>query len=286
MSLITDRFPPLPLNILVGRIKLFDSSSLEDKQRLISDLVNIHPLLSADFSRGHIFRRARKISPDEYPSKVQDLLWNPNLSRIGRANPEGYSVLYLSDRIETTLSEIHVKDDCVLLSEMEIRENEKCRIYPVGELLKIQRTGRGFLIGANSVAVNNMLNACDRESSQSLLITDAFLLECMIKDDDQYLISSYTAKCIFEKNIDISAVAYPSVQQFGALNFAVKTNDFWKTWSIVSARRMKVKDLPLGFYKWSDAEHVNSIDNNGALEWERGAFDDLYSHRFSPWYPQ
>lgn len=281
---ITEQFPPLPLEVLVDRIKNFETATTDDKHKLISDLVNVHPFLSADFSKGHVFRRARKILPDEYPSKVQDLLWNPNLSRIGRVNPEGYSVLYVSDRIETTFSEIHVKDDYVLLSEIEIQEGKKCRIYPIGELIKIQRTGRGFLIGDNSSAVNDMLNACDRESSQSLLITDAFLLECLIKDDDKYLISSYTAKCIFEKNTNISAIAYPSVQQFGALNFAVKTDDFWKNCCVVAARRMKVKDLPLGFYKWSKTEHVNDIDPDGNLNWEKEDFDDLYSHRFTPWY--
>lgn len=60
---------------------------------------------------------------------------------------------------------------------------------------------------------------------RSLLIADAFLFKCLVEGDDQYLISSFVARSIFEKNRQISTVAYPSVRQYGAINFAVKLID-------------------------------------------------------------
>jgi hypothetical protein len=48
-----------------------------------------------------------------------------------------------------------------------------------------------------------------------ILITDAFLFECLVKSDDKYLISLFVFKAFFEKNRQISAIAYPSVRQYG-----------------------------------------------------------------------
>lgn len=142
MSTITEQFAPMPLYDLVSKIGHFPTASLSEKHSLISDLVKVHPLLSLDFSKVSVFRRAGKIGETQYPSSVQDLLWRAgSIPSVGRANPEGFSVLYLADRPKTAFSEIHVNDEAVLLSELRLREGTSCRIAPVGEFLKIQRTG-------------------------------------------------------------------------------------------------------------------------------------------------
>ncbi|MGE6993087.1 RES domain-containing protein [Pseudomonas sp. NPDC047961] len=250
-------------------------------------MVKVHPLVSMDFSAGSIFRRARKIGEYEYPSSVQDLLWRAEgAPSVGRANPEGFPVLYLADRPETAFSEIHVNDETVLLSELRLREGTKCRIAPVGEFQQIQRTGRGFLSGDASAVINNMLNACDLEQARSLLIADAFLFKCLVEDDEKYTVSSFVAKSIFEKNRQISTVAYPSVRQYGAINFAVKTDGFWDSWSVVGARRMRVRHQACGYYETSQAEHVVVITENGRLDWEQGVVADNVAQRLEPaWYP-
>ena len=287
MATITDQFPPLPLDELVYRIENFSSASLDKKHLLISDLVQVHPLVSMDFGACSVFRRARKIDENNYPSSVQDLLWRVGgVPSVGRANPEGFPVLYIADRPETAFSETHINDDVVLLSELRIREGANCRIVPIGEMLQIQRTGRGFLSGDASATINNMLNACSTDQARSLLITDAFLFKCLVGDDEQYLISSFVSESIFNKNRNISAVAYPSVRQHGAINFAVRTDDFWNSWSVVAARRLRVRHLALGFYETTRTEHVIGITAGGQLAWEKGKIEDNISCRFEPpWHP-
>ncbi|UVL60845.1 RES domain-containing protein [Pseudomonas sp. B21-032] len=287
MHNITHKFPPLPLSELIARIERFSEAKLHEKHSLISDLVKVHPLLSMDFGAGSVFRRARKIDEHDYPSSVQDFLWRVGgKPSVGRANPEGFPVLYIADRPETAFSETHISDNFVLLSELRIREGAKCRIAPIGEMLQVQRTGRGFLSGDASVAINNMLNACSIDQARSLLITDAFLFECLVGDDEKYLVSSFVSEAIFKKNRKISAVAYPSVRQHGAINFAVRIDDFWDSWSVVAARRMRARHLACGYYETTRTEHVLGITAEGKLVWGKGKIEDNIACRLEPpWHP-
>ncbi|MCM2376948.1 RES domain-containing protein [Pseudomonas marginalis] len=287
METITEQFPPLELGLLQEKINNFAKFSLVEKHSFISELVRAHPLLSMEFTAGSIFRRARKIGRGDYPSSVQDLLWRVlDVPSVGRANPEGFPVLYVADRPETAFSETHVRDDYILLSELRIRNGAKCRIAPIGEMLQIQRTGRGFLSGDGSPTIDKMLNVCERREVQSLLIADAFLFECLVEDDDRYLISSFVAKEVFEKNRSISAVAFPSVRQHGAINFAIRTEDFWNSWGVFAARRMHVHHLACGYYDTQQTEHVVEIGSGGALVWEKGVVENNVARAFQPpWHP-
>ncbi|MBK5435756.1 RES family NAD+ phosphorylase [Pseudomonas sp. TH32] len=283
MNTITEQFPPLDLNYLTYEIKNFTSLSLVEKHSFILELVTKHPLLGLDFSGGSTFRRVRKIGEGDYPSSIQDLLWRiGSVPSVGRANPEGFPVLYVSDRPETAFSETHVNDDFILLTELRIRDGARCRIAPIGEMLQIQRTGRGFLSGKASSVINDMLNSCDLEQVKALLISDSFLFECLVKDDDKYLLSSFVAKAIFEKDRNISAVAFPSVRQYGAINFAIRTDDFWNSWGIVGARRMRARHLACGFYTTSHTEHVVEIAQGDELVWEKGNIEDNVARVFEP----
>ncbi|NDL62532.1 RES family NAD+ phosphorylase [Acerihabitans arboris] len=116
MQSITAKFPPLPLNELIPRINGFETNSLNEKQSLITDLINAHTIFSVDILKGSVFRRARKINEKDYPELVQDLLWKPDgLAVSGRANPEGFSVLYVADKPETAFRETHIDAHFVLL---------------------------------------------------------------------------------------------------------------------------------------------------------------------------
>ncbi len=288
MQTITEQFPPLPLDELLYRIGQFQTSTVEEKHRLISDLVKIHPILSHDYSTDHVFKRIRKIGKDDYPQHIQDLLWRKDgIANIGRANPEGFPVIYVADKLDTALRETHINDDFVLLGELKVRNDCTCRVVPIGEMMHVQRTGSGYLLGSAGEELNNMLNACNPVEAKSLLIADSFLYECILKDDDKYLISSFVAKSIFEKNASVSAVAYPSVRQHGAINFAIRTDHFWKSWSIVGARRMQVKHLAYGYFESSNTEHVTGITRKGRLHWDKGLIDDKYSQILDPpWIPE
>lgn len=287
MKTITEIYPPMPINDLLSRIERFEKSSLEEKFSLISELVNIHPILNQDFSGGRVFKRIRRISEDCYPEDTQDLLWRPDgIASVGRANPEGFPVLYIADRLDTALKETRINSDYVLLSELKVREGEACRVAPIGEMMHIQRTGEGYLTGSSAKVISDMINACDRKVAASLLITDSFLYDCLVKDDDDYLISSFVAKSIYDKNSDLSAIAYHSTRQYGAVNFAIRTDHFWNSWSIVAARKMHAQHLAYGYYETSQTEHVTGITRLGKLVWEKGFIEDNTSVRLDPpWFP-
>lgn len=268
LQTITQKFPPIPIADLLEGISNFDSLELYQQREFISRLVDMHPILTVRRGPGWRYRRARKIGENEYPKNIQDLLWRQNATpNAGRANPEGFSVLYLADRPETAINEIRVGNSSVLMSELEIRQGKQITVCPIGELMHIQRTGRGFLCGEASNSITSMVNACSHEEAKSLLITDAFLYECLVSDDEEYKKSSWVAKSIFDKNSDCSAIAYSSVRQRGALNFAIRTENFWDAWGIRSARRMHAKHLALGYYELSNICHVTGIWTSGKLEW-------------------
>jgi len=279
---ITEAYPPLPIPELLSEIESFKKANLDEKQRIVKRLVSLHPIINMDYGPGSTFFRARKILANEYHESVQDLLWNPQKISVGRLNNESSSVLYLADRQETAFKETGIEKDLAIVGAFKVREGCRCRVTPIGELIKIQRTGRGFLAGDASSEISKKFNACDMRELKSLLIADLFLFECLTSDEYPYHISSFIASCVFDKNPNIDAIAYPSAKQFSALNFAVKADRFWKAWSIVSARRMFVDELAYGLYETSRTEHVNAITQNGNLVWDRAGYEDLYIRPLSP----
>ncbi|WP_275194568.1 RES family NAD+ phosphorylase [Bradyrhizobium sp. CSA207] len=203
----------------------------------------------------------------ERPDHVAGLIWRKDApAALGRANPAGYQVLYLADRIDTALQETHIVDDAVVISEFSIQHHHSVRIAPIGEFMQIQRTGRGFLSGEYSGAVSSMLNACEPTEAKSLIITDAFLYECLTAHDD-YEISSHVALCVFEKNPQVSTVAYTSRRHTGALCFAVKVDEFWRNWCLVAVRQAQAQHLACGMYRLGEVMGVDGILADGTLLW-------------------
>lgn len=287
MKTITEQYPPLTLDYLVERINNYELSSLDAKHQFISELVQAHAVFNVKFSSSFVFKRARKIDVDYYPESIQDFLWKIDGNAMaGRVNPEGFPVLYVADRAETAYRETHIDGNIALLVELQIREGLSCPVAPIGEIMLIQRGHGRFLKGKEAADFDARLNACNPNHAKALLITDAFLYDQLTQDSDGYLISSYIAKSIFEKLPHLSAIAYPSMQHEGAVNFAIKTDHFWKSWSIVAARRQMVNHLACGYYNTSQTEHVSGITKSGKVQWAKGEIDNLHSRLLSPpWHP-
>ena len=145
---ITQQFPPLPLDELVALIRNFADRDIGEKKSTIARLVDVHPTFNVNWGPGWRFRRARKLSGSKRPDHVDGLIWHKDApAKLGRANPAGYRVLYMADRVDTALKETHIADDPVVISEFSIREHHSVRIAPIGEFMQIQRTGHGFLSG-------------------------------------------------------------------------------------------------------------------------------------------
>ncbi|TVU70717.1 RES domain-containing protein [Cobetia crustatorum] len=284
MSTITDKYSPLELSYLVEKIKDFDAMSTENRKSFLGELIDTHPLLCYEFTEGSAFRRTRVIPEDFCPSNIDDLLWNPYTISVGRANPQGFSVLYVSDRIETSLREARVIDGTVSLSEFKIRQGKRFRFCPIGELVRVQRTGSSPFIGKHSKRIQNSLNSCESDELKSLLITDSFLLKCFLENNTSYDLSSHIAKCIFDKDVNIEGIAYASVQQDNAQNIAIKSDVFWESWSVVGVRIMSVSYLAEGFYHSFDIGHVTNIDADGSFKWVMNTYRDSGIHPLTPWF--
>lgn len=133
---------------------------------------------------------------------MDEVIWRKGVpAKIGRANPAGFQVLYLADRPDTAFQEVlhhapETSSSPVMLAEFVIHDDRRVRIAPVGELLQVQRTGRGFLAGDASHHLSNLLNACSPDEAKALLITDSFLLQCLTNRENDYELSSYVSMSI------------------------------------------------------------------------------------------
>jgi hypothetical protein len=265
---ITQTYPPLSLAEVTASIAEFQSTSLEGKQAIIRRFISVHPIMSLQWGQNWRYRRVRILGEEEVPATVDELIWRKNVpARLGRANPDGFQVLYLADRLDTALREVGADKHHVVIAEFQILSGQSIRVAPVGELAQIQRTGRGFLSGQASSEITRLINACEPEEAKSLLITDAFLLECLTNPDDDYKVSSTVARGIFDKDGAIMAVSYPSRRQFGAINFAVRVECFWNSWGLSSVRRGEAIHLAQGYYRLAEITHVDGITNAGNLRW-------------------
>jgi hypothetical protein len=281
---LTQAHPPLPLADLVREIKKFSTMAGSEKRALISRLVKVHPTLSLHWGPGHQFRRARKFTSGVTPQHVDEIIWRKDApATLGRANPKGFSVMYVADRQDTALREARIDADWATISEFQIRPGNSIFICPIGEFLQIVRTGRGFLSGDASDGISAMLNACPHEEAQSLLLTDAFLFEQFVGHDDHEL-SSFVAMEIFSKSTDISAIAYSSTRQLGAINLAIKADSFWDSWGLTSMRHGYAEHLALGFYNLSNIKRSNGIYHSGKISWEHTSNDELSTLLLDPPY--
>ena len=84
-------------------------------------------------------------------------------------------------------------NDDVVVSELVIRPDRTTRVAPLGELIQVQRTGRGFLAGNVSDSITKMMNELEPSIARAMLITDAFLLDVLTKAEDDYILSSAVA---------------------------------------------------------------------------------------------
>ena len=274
---------------LLERIGAFATGTRAAQHDTVRRLVDAHAITGMRWGRGWRYRRARILESGETATNVRDLIWREGVPpKMGRANAPGFGVLYLSDRRDTALSEVRAVDDDVVLSEFVIRPDLDMLVAPIGEMIRIQRTGRGFLAGEESRRINDMINACERDAAKAMLITDAFLLRVLTASDDDYEQSSMVAMAIYDKLPGLTAVAFPSRRQLGGLNFAVRIDRFWDMWGVAVVRRARATLLAEGIYALSKVRNATGITYASDLVWS----EDMESEASGcflldpPWFPQ
>lgn len=126
---ITQNSPPLPLASLVASINSFPNMDSAEKLAFLTRLVTAHVTLSLAWGPGWTFRRCRRLNSELPPGTVDDLIWRKDVAAaLGRANPAGFDVLYVSDRQDTALCEARVTNDRVVISEFAIQQGHSVRV--------------------------------------------------------------------------------------------------------------------------------------------------------------
>lgn len=285
---ITERFPPLALDEVLARIADFQAAAPDARRETIGRFVDAHPVLSYRWGGGWRYRRARVVTDQAAPDHVGGLIWREDVpARIGRANAAGFRVLYLADRRDTALSEVRVRDERVVVTEFGIRPGRSVQVAPIGEIARVQRTGRGILSSEAAPAITSMLNACDLRDARTMLIVDAFLLRCIAETDNDYELSSAVAMAVFDKLPDVDAIAFPSRRQDAAVSFAVRADRLWTAWGITSVQEAQATHLAMGYYRLTGVRHVTGITVSGGLVWSGDPPEDVEATVIldPPWHP-
>jgi len=286
MKTITQAHPPMPLQTLVEGIKSFDERPLEEKIQFLSALVAVHVTLNVRWGPGSRYYRARSMSFSPGALNVEEVIWRKDApARSGRANPDGFPVLYLANRSETCYREIGIDIGDVALAEFTVRQDKSCHVAPIGEFASIYASGRGRLIGDQAKLLYSFLNACDIQDIRSLVITDSFLQRVMAIDEAPYSLSSHIARSIFEKVPAVRCIAFESTKLSGSINFAVRIEDFWETWGLTSVSALQVVHLAEGVYSTPARRDVAQVDQDGAFRWAPQHHDPNICRRFTEWVP-
>lgn len=273
MTCITKMYPPLNLDEIVEIVTNFSDYNIKKKIEVITKIVSIHPLLNFPTNNDNRdFYRARVSRDGSFPFSYTGLLWNHSApAQRARLNVDGDAILYVANQANAAFREIDAVDDFVIMSILKVQPGKNVTFLPLGTLANIMRSNAAHLDFSEELVAQTRkkILECPLPEMQSLLIADEFLYNCIMEDDNNYTISSKTANLIFNKYPAIDAIAYPSKKLRSATNYAIKTNTFWDKWEIGSACSLNVKHLALGHFLHSNYRNVESIDDNGAMNWER-----------------
>lgn len=284
---ITQRHPPPPWDDAARRIREFKDAAPKRRLEIIKWCVENSTPINVDWGQNWTYSRARAYEKlDNRPKNVSDLIWPPDqYASSGRVNHKGKPLMYVGDREGTALSEIIMKDGYAVVSEYQITHKKGVRIIPIGEFTAIHRTGRGPFLQNHSDVITGMINACDYQEAQSMLLIDSFLADTMANTDANYNETTYLAETMFRKIPKATAIAYPSVKRRGGMNIAAKTIGFWDNWSFVGAYFASYDAPGAGSYKALSRTCVNGVYANGRLRWAEEDANIRVKIRIDPFKP-
>lgn len=273
MTSITEKYPPLPLNEITKIANEFENYSTDQQTKTISRIIDLHPFLNFSTEKDNRdFYRARIARNGAFPFNYTGLLWNHSApAQQARLNLPGDAVLYIANQANAAYMEVGVQNEMIILTRLSIQKDKHVSFLPLGTYTAITRSNAAHLDFSENhiIETRKKLLACPIHELQSLLIADEFIYNCIMNEDKDYFISSYTANLIFKKYASVDVISYPSKKLRAATNYAVKTQNFWEKWEISSAATLNVKHLALGQYQLSNLRSVDNIDESGFLSWQR-----------------
>lgn len=241
---------------------------------IFDTLVSYQPLLNYHFGRGSMYWRGRRAQSEVGFENASDLgPPPPSITKAGRLNDPGESILYAATRTHTVFNELHVEEgDYVHLVGVRIRPKVAFHIMAVGELFHIFKTGRSRILGDTIAArLNRMLNDTDPNLGRRLVYVDA-LLDSYLADpnarDNEYLHSRAIAHAILRKLELIEAFFYPSVCQECGMNLAVRSDTYKNKLHIASSQVVRIlRCRDVGLYDYEVCRHSKRISGKETFEW-------------------
>lgn len=257
------------------------SANQAQLNQIFDTLVGYQPLLNYHLGRGSIFWRGRRAKSEVGFENARDLgPPPPSITKPGRLNDSGESILYAATRTHTVFNELHVEEgDYVHLVGVRIRPNVTLPIMAVGELFHIFKTGRSRIFGDKIAAeLNRMLNDTDSHLGRRIVYVDALLDSCLADPDagdHEYLNSRTVAHAILRKLDLIEAFFYPSVCQECGMNLAVRPDSYKNKMHIAASQVVKIiRNRNLGLFDYEVYRHAKHVDEDGTFQWSESE-DDL-----------
>ncbi|SCZ39034.1 MULTISPECIES: RES family NAD+ phosphorylase [unclassified Pseudomonas] len=273
MVCITEKYPPLELNEIVNIANGFKQLSLKEKLSTVARVIARHPMLNFPTQNDtREFYRVRVSKDRSFPFNYTGVLWNHSApAQQARLNAPGDAVLYVANQANAAFAETGVSDDFVIMSVLKIQDGKNVTFLPLGTFANIMRSNAAHLDVTEQIVkdVRRKILACPIHEMQALLISDEFLYNCIMEEDEGYAVSSYTANLIFKKYPSVDVITYPSKKLRSASNYAIKVSSFWDKWAIGSVCTLEAKHLALGHFLHSNVRCVDKIDNTGFMSWER-----------------
>lgn len=277
-----------PLQDVLSWIESFQTAKQAERLEIIDRAVSAHVILNFEFAASdRRLYRARTIESEKRPRDYKGVIWPPNAAPgKGRVSGRTHRVIYLSRVGFTSVAEIGAHEQQTTLTEFGNRKNTTYTLSPIGEFMRISRSGVSELLGDKCKYVERTLSGLSHADLQTTLILDCFLHDCMMNRDEDYVLSGRVANAIFSKFGNIDGIAYPSIRHPGSMNIAIRIDRFWKSWGIVSVRQSYVRHLAHGIYDLSDGPIVGHISNEGDFIWSDTDWSFHKQKRFpDPWYP-
>lgn len=284
---IADAHPPMQIDALCEKIKAFSFMSIREQSAFVTDLVSIHPILNIDWEGGE-FLRVRALAPDCDITAVKDVIWpESQVIKPGRMDVDGHPVVYLASSAETALRETRVEDSLVALARFQALPGIPIRTCPIGEMVLLLRTGAGRMVNKeNAKLLLGMLNACPVEQARAIAIADTFLSEILTTPGENYRLTSLVSQAIFQKNLNIDAILYPSQVQTAGVNIAVRRDRFWLKLGLAAVSQARAEHLAAGFFRLSSIKHVNGVYTSGKFQWAENYATEQSHLRLDPlWQP-
>lgn len=139
MVRITEEYPPLELDEIVGIVNDFSNYTIDRKIEVISRIVSKHPFLNFPTENDdREFYRARVSRNGSFPFSYTGLLWNHSApAQRARLNVDGDAILYVANQANAAFSEVGVDDNLVIMSVLKVQTGKASHFCHWAHLLTL-----------------------------------------------------------------------------------------------------------------------------------------------------